>query len=151
MDIPPSMQDDLAAWNDGEGIDLKSWVGCMGNFSLAVGYATLFWPEFVEFERYVLRADFDEAVLRDCERNGADRASIEGFLNHVHLADLHHYDCADKSSDKLLVLGHALREVYEAKLAWQFPKRQFVVELHVPDDKEQLMEYQLSFWQRTRR
>jgi hypothetical protein len=26
--IPESMVDELSRWNDGEGIDLESWVGC---------------------------------------------------------------------------------------------------------------------------
>jgi len=40
----------LAAWNNGDGIDLESWVANEGNFSLAVGYASIFWPAFTLFE-----------------------------------------------------------------------------------------------------
>ena len=46
MEIPISMRAELAAWNNGNGIDLGSWTGCEGRFALAIGYASIFWPEF---------------------------------------------------------------------------------------------------------
>ena len=61
------MKTELAAWNNGQGIDLESWIACVGSFSLAVGYLSIFCPEFVEFEGYILRKDFLKircAVLR---------------------------------------------------------------------------------------
>jgi hypothetical protein len=38
MNIPESMKAELAAWNDGKGSDLKSWIGCEGKFSLAINH-----------------------------------------------------------------------------------------------------------------
>ena len=38
-----STKSELAAWNNGAGIDLESWTGCEGRFALAVGYAAIFW------------------------------------------------------------------------------------------------------------
>jgi hypothetical protein len=67
METPESMKAELAAWNNGAGIDIESWVGCEGNFSLAVGYTTIFWPEFVVFDGYILRKGFSEASLRGFE------------------------------------------------------------------------------------
>ena len=54
MDIPQSMKAELAAWNNGNGIDLESWISCEGRFSLAVGYASVFWPAFTLFEGYIV-------------------------------------------------------------------------------------------------
>jgi hypothetical protein len=54
-EVPVSMKDELQAWNCGKGIDLESWIGCSGSFALAVGYASIFCPEFIEFEDYILR------------------------------------------------------------------------------------------------
>ena len=68
MEITESMKSDLAAWNNGAGIDLESWTGCEGRFALAVGYAAIFWPEFVEFEGYILRKGFSEDALKGFER-----------------------------------------------------------------------------------
>ncbi len=142
------MKAELAAWNGGSGIDLESWIGCEGRFALAVGYATVFWPEFEAFERYVLSKGFTEDTLRGFEREpGATRESVEKVMNHLHLADLQHRGCADVSADKLVVLGRILKEIYEAKLRWQFPERRFEVSFYQPDDPLQLDEYQLLFWQ----
>jgi hypothetical protein len=67
MDVPESMRAELAAWKNGGGIDLVSWVGCEGNFRLAIGYAAIFWPAFVEFDGYLLRAGFSVEALRGFE------------------------------------------------------------------------------------
>ena len=69
-------------------------------------------------------------------------------MNHVHIADIHH-GREDISIDKLLVIGNVLKEIYEAKLHWQFPDRPCSVELFIPDDPDDLTGYQLSFWQKS--
>lgn len=148
MDIPDSMKAELAAWNDGQGIDLESWVGCEGNFRLAVGYAAIFWPEFIEFDGYVLRADFSIESLRSFEKGEPnDRASVEAVMNHLHIADIQHFGCPDASPDKLLRIGTALKEIYEAKLRVRFPSRPCRVSLFVPPDPADLMAYEVTFWQ----
>jgi len=40
--------------------------------------------------------------------------------------------CEDASKDKLLLLGNVLKEVYQAKLLWQFPDRPCSVEFIYP-------------------
>jgi hypothetical protein len=149
MDTPPSMLDELKAWNSGSGIDLESWIGCEGRFTLAVGYLTVFWPEFEEINGYILRRGSSTLEsIREFEADGqSSRLSIEATLNHIHLLNLQYRGCPDSSSDKLLVLGRALKEIYVAKLKWQFPDRPCKVSLFVPPDPEALEEYQLTFWQ----
>ena len=61
--------------------------------------------------------------------------------------DIQHRGCEDISADKLLVLGKKLKDIYEAKLRWEFPDEPCRVELYVPDEPDDLDEYQLSFWQ----
>jgi hypothetical protein len=147
MKVPDSMKAELLAWNNGAGIDLESWIYCEGSFSLAVGYASIFWPEFVEFEGYILRKGFSEASLRTYEeRESSSRKSIEWVMNHLHIAD-RHIDRKDASKDKIFLLGSVLKEIYQAKLQWQFPDRPCIVEFFIPDDPEDLVQYQISFWQ----
>ena len=126
MNTPESMKAELAAWNNGAGIDLESWIGCEGRFSLAVGYASIFWPTFTLIEGYILPQGVSEGSLRSWEQGGRSRQSIEWVINHVHIADIH-YGREDISIDKLLVIGNVLKEIYEAKLAWQFPDRPCLV------------------------
>ena len=148
MKIPPSMAAELQEWNNGKGIDLESWVGCAGNFALAVGYTTIFWPEFVEFDGYILREGFSEEALRSFEgRENQDRKTTEWVMNHLHIADVQHHGCEDISKDKILALGSTLQEIYSAKLKTKFPHSPCMVEFYQPEDEDDLLEYQISFWQ----
>jgi hypothetical protein len=151
MDIPVSMQAELQSWNNESGIDLTSWVGCEGRFGLAVGYCSIFWPDFVLFNGYILRKGFSESALQEFERReGTDRKSVECVMNHLHIADIQYYNCPDISKDKLLFLGARLQEIYEAKLQWQFPDRPYEITLYIPPEEDDLLEYQIYFWQKTR-
>ena len=99
------MISELSAWNNGKGIDLESWIGCSGDFKLAVGYSTIFWPKFVLFEDYILREGFSLESLRDFEKGRAgNKASVEGVMNHLHIADIHCNDRENVSEDKMAFL-----------------------------------------------
>ena len=41
-------------------------------------------------------------------------------MNHLHIADIHYSDQERASKDMILLLGNVLKEIYEAKLQWQF-------------------------------
>ena len=148
MNIPESMLGELNAWNNGKGIDLEGWVACVGNFKLAVGYLSVFWPEFVIFEDYVLRKNFEVSSLRGFEsQKDSTRKSVECVMNHLHIADLQFYGCEDLSKDKAILLGEKLKEMYQVKLACDFPDRECLVEFFQPQDSEDLIGYELTFWQ----
>ncbi len=72
--------------------------------------------------------------------------NIEVTANHLHILDLHHMGCPDASVERIVFLGNLLKEIYRAKLAAEFPNRNFVVNFYEPDDKD-LQEYQLTFYQ----
>jgi len=147
MNIPESMKDELGAWNNGKGIDLEAWVGWQGNFRLAIGYAPIFWPKFVAFEDFILRDGFSIESLRGFEaREGTTPKAVEWVMNHLHIADIH-YGCPDISRDKLIILGSMFKEIYETKLKHDFPDKPCIVEFYQPDDTDDLIEYQISFWQ----
>ncbi|WP_167468383.1 hypothetical protein [Cupriavidus plantarum] len=142
------MTAELQAWNNGKGTDLESWVSCVGNFSLAVGYATIFWPKFVEFDGYILRDGFSEEILRSWElENDRDRRAVERVMNHLHLTDIQHYGCEDLSKDKIQLLGSTLEQIYKAKLNADFPQTSCVVEFYRPENEDDLEQYQITFWQ----
>ncbi|NYZ63416.1 hypothetical protein [Luteimonas deserti] len=148
MNIPDSMREELGRWNNGAGIDLESWVGRMGNYALATGYLTLFWPDFVEHEGYILRRGFSEESLRGFEKQtGSRRKSVEWVMNHLHIADIHCGDEDELTEDKVVVLGRALKQIYEAKLARQFPHSPCIVEFYEPEPGGDLTDYEISFWQ----
>jgi hypothetical protein len=147
------MQAELSNWNDGVGIDLDSWVGCMGSFSLAVDYAAVFCPDFTLFEDYILRGGLlsDQAiqVLRGfAARPGSTSQPVEAVMTHLHPDSLQYLGCEDISADKLVFLGERHKAIHEARLALLFPDRPCTVDFHVPENAADLDEYQLTFWQK---
>lgn len=147
-DTPPSMRDELGTWKDGTEIDLATWITGSGTFGLAVGYSTVFWPRFRVIDKYILRRLVTPEQIRVWESvPGMTSRSVEAMLNHVHMIDMH-YSNEDASPDKLLFVGNVLKEVYQAKLAWQFPDRPCRVQFDVPANKADLAGYELTFWQK---
>ena len=95
--IPQSMVAELAGWNNGNGIDLASWVGCEGNFRHAIGYTQVFWPQFIMHKGYVFKTlstlEALDTSLLGIEENCQSRAEIEWVMNHIHIRDIQHYGC----------------------------------------------------------
>lgn len=146
--LPESMAAELAAWNNGKGIDLESWIGCVGNFKLAIGYSAVFWPGFVLCEDYILRNDVSAESIRKWEvACNYDKRSVECVLNHVHIADMHNAN-DDVSEDKIVFLGNILKQIWQAKLNWQFPDRPCEVSFYEPENRKDLTLFELSFWQK---
>lgn len=150
-DIPASMleEDNFFVWENGESIDLETWVGGEGNYGLAVGYTGLFWPEFEINGKYLLRAGYPKEQLTAWEKaTDSNPQAIEAVINHVHLSDIHMDDDAGLTDDKMIFLGNKLKEIYEAKLSWQFPDRPCVVSFEVREEGGDMEEYQITFWQK---
>lgn len=138
---------ELKDWNNGKGIDPESWVGCLGNYRLAIGYSLIFWPEFVRFEQYILRKGFSVDALRGFEKQpNNDRHSTEAVMNHIHLDSIQHLGCEDASEERFIYLGQVLKQIYETKLKTAFPELSFTV---VFDDSagQKLTDYQITFFQ----
>ncbi len=148
-EIPKSMQPELARWNGGRGISLEDWIGCMGNVDLAVGYCTVFWPKFEIVGKYILTEGWTSEAVEGFEDGpNSTPQSVEWVMNHLHIVDIHCDNGVPATIDHLVRLGTVLKEIYEAKLSWQFPDRPCEVEFYIPDDPENLVEYQISFWQK---
>ena len=139
----------MSKWNHGAGVSLEGWVGALGSFDLAVGYSTLFWPTFEINGKYVFIEGCSKKSIKGFENQaGSTPHSVEWVLNHIHIADVHGNDDDIPTPEHCFFLGNVLKEIYEAKLKWQFPDRPCEVEFYVPEDKDDIIEYQLSFWQK---
>ncbi len=144
------MEKELGAWNNGAGIDLASWISCWGTYQLAIGYTSVFWPKFKLLEGYIVPECTSEESIRGFEETApSNRRDVEWVLNHVHLVDIHYHDVSTGATEERFVwLGNTLREIYSAKLAWQFPDRPCEVEFLIPEDPSNLTAYQITFWQK---
>jgi len=142
-----SLIPELKDWNNGAGIDVESWIGCVGDFQKAIGYSTIFWPQFAEVDGFVVYRGTTREVLQEwLESCKGDRKAVEALVNHLHLVDIHYYGCPDATPERLAFLGRVLKEIYECKLRCRFPGKRFTVRL---DDgpSEDLYDYILTFYQ----
>ena len=138
---------DLPTWNNGAGISVEGWIMCVGTFELAVGYSRLFWPEFVECEGCVFFGEFSvdsyHAFSEQCKGN---RRRIETVMNHRHLFYYFSHAGGSATETQIIYLGRVLKDIWQIKLARDFPGRKFVVNFS-EGPHEGLIEYEVSFWQ----
>jgi hypothetical protein len=138
---------ELPAWNNGDGIDIDSWLRCEGDFPLAIAFSRLFWPSFAEHDGCIFYSEFSLATyhsfLTAC---AGDKASVERVMNHRHILHLFSHPASTVTADQLVFLGKVLKEILAVKLSHDFPNRSF--EIGVDEGPlDDLEDYQLTFWQ----
>lgn len=142
---------ELQAWDEHNGGEesLEGWASCMGSYSLASAYARLVWPQFVEVNGMIFREDVTEPDVESwLAHTQDDRQSVEATLNHLHILDVQHPGIwSEATESQLQFIGQTLRASWAAKLASDFPTRQFVVEF-IEGSKDAPREYQVLFYQR---
>lgn len=118
---------ELAMWNNGKGIAPSDWIFIEGRADHALGYTSLLWPEFVEFEGYVLRGPLDVARLRGWEADGRTRQQVETAMNAFLLEGVFPQDETDAAlkDQQCERLAAIMADMLGAKLAREFPGRRF--------------------------
>jgi hypothetical protein len=138
---------DLPRWNNGKGIDVDSWLACVGNFEHAVAYARLFWPEFTVHEDCVLFAGFNENSFRGfMEQARGNKKAVEAVMNHRHILDLFTAAAPEPSRELVVHLGRVLKDIWSCKLRRDLPSRNVIVSF--PEEgNEDLLDYEITFFQ----
>ncbi len=140
---------ELKRWNEEERISVDGWIRIVGDYDHAIGYSSLFWPAFTEFEDCILFADFSESIFRDFWTHPkANRQSVEAVMNHRHLGDWFGSgpDDPKPTRDQVLYLGRILRDCWDAKLRRDFPDRRIEV-FWSEEFVEDLADYEITFYQ----
>ena len=109
----------------------------LGNFDLAIGYTTLFWPDFVEHDDMVLLSS------RLNEKLDGITSCLEKLHNHLHLLDTHYAGCPGATPEKLEFLGKTIQRCGR-KAVRDFPGVRFAVEFF-GNSSSDLSDYQLTF------
>jgi hypothetical protein len=140
---------ELRSWNNGDGIDPEGWIACAGNFELAIGYTTLFWPDFIRYDDMVfIGSEIDDDGIANInswlESHSGDKTRTEMVINHIHLIETHFSGCPGATAEKLHYLGVKLKEMWTAKLAQDFPGETFSVSLF-GDPSVELSDCQITF------
>lgn len=117
-------------WKKANGDDFSLWDYLFGvaNVEIALGFAKLFWPDFVEYEGGVfLSESFDIDIYKQWQAKlGNDIGAIERAINHQHLDDLLP-GAEEVGIDNLLYLGQTMAEMWENRLRLLYPERRFHV------------------------
>jgi hypothetical protein len=138
---------DLSRWNDGHGIDLLSWIGCVGREDHAIAYAALFWPDFTVHDDCVFldppNVDNFNAWMAQCK---GDRTAVESVTNHRHIVTLFGDSDFDVTKDVVVHLGRLLKDMWSCKLTRDFPDRRMTVEFSEADTDD-LLDYEITVYQ----
>jgi hypothetical protein len=142
---------DIASWEEHNhcSFDPGEWVGAVGSFEHAIGYAFLFWPSFEPYDGCILASGYSEDSYRGFmdQLNGNKRA-VEAVLNHVHIARLFSGVEVPPSRLQVVWLGNRLAEMWRAKLAFEFPGLAIVVSFNGDRMLENVDDYELTAFQR---
>lgn len=125
-------------WRDGfeEPPGLWDYAVHRGGLTMALAFASLFWPDLVEVDGSVFIAEqYDATVYADWRtRLGDQPDAIERVMNHVHLSDLFHPASEDVPPEELDRLAGMMAETWRVALARQFPERDGHVVLESEED-----------------
>ena len=127
---------ELALWNNGRGIAPDHWIFIEGQADHSLGFCALLWPDFVQFEGYVLRGPLDVARLRGWEGGGYKREQIETAMNVFLLEGIFPNDPTVSSLKEIQSerLATIMADMLAAKLARDFPEHRFATFVLNGDD-----------------
>lgn len=138
---------ELSEWNNGTGINLSSWLGCVGRYDHAIAYAALFWPDFCLHDGCVF---LDAPDLGNYDQwmhhSGGNRTSVERVMNHRHIVDVFRNSDFAPTKDIVLHVGWLLKEMWSTKLKRDFPDRPIKVEFY-GTDSDDLLACQITVYQ----
>jgi hypothetical protein len=109
---------------------LQNYIETRGTFELAVAFAELFWPTFVEREGCILRADVfsEERFQQWWAESSGDRRVVECAMNLLHVEDLIPSDTTPLAAEVYGHLAEAIAQMWRARVQLVFPHRRVVVQ-----------------------
>lgn len=115
---------------------LRNYIESCGSVELAVAFAKLFWPDFVEHHECVIRSDGFSAdnFAVWSKRLSGDCAAIERVLNQLHVSELVPSDTTELDVSVIRYLAETITAMWTARVKSLFPERRFVVRLEHADD-----------------
>ena len=139
---------ELKQWNDGKGIDLDGFIGCVGRYDHALGYAAIFWPDFVVYEGCIFVRLPDPANFRDwLAQFRGDLTETEKMINHLHIADMFVNSDYPPTREILRHLGTIVRDMWECRLRRDFPDRRINVQFFEGDSASLVDDYMITVYQ----
>ncbi|MBX3282036.1 MAG: hypothetical protein KF756_06115 [Acidobacteria bacterium] len=128
---------------DTRNFSVLDFVGTFGSPLIALAYAKLFWPDFVEFKGMIFVGDnFDretkdriDAILHSSEAEREDFSGIEKSFNFFEVPSYFFgRHAGDTNEEEDRYLAEKLAEMWKCKLSMDFPERSFVIKLIEPEE-----------------
>ena len=139
---------ELQAWNDEKGISLEGWINCIGRYDHIIGYATIFWPDFVLYEDCIFFETPDRKYYESwLAKYKGDKTRVEGMINHQHVVDLSPNAEFKPTKEIVIHIGRLLKDIWQCKLNRDFPDRRVKVEFCEDVETENLVDYQITVFQ----
>ncbi|MBO0769103.1 MAG: hypothetical protein J2O48_10515 [Solirubrobacterales bacterium] len=106
-------------------VSLWDYAARKGGTTLALAFASVFWPRLIEIDGCILLAErYEPSVFQAWKAQLGDRPeAIERTVNHVHLWDLFDPRDEDVPAGELDYLADVLAATWRAALADRFPDR----------------------------
>lgn len=123
-----------------ENFNTLDFLHAEGSPLLALMYARLFWPDFVEFDQMVFMTDTvedaadQERIQAALQRNSGNRMLVERSFNLREVEDLFGARIGESTDTEDQALMMTLREMWEARLKSLYPDRQFKVLVIPPSE-----------------
>ena len=109
-----------------------------GGMTLAIAFASVFWPKLIEVDGCVLLAErYDPETFRQWrDKLGDERGAIERVINHVHVWDLFNSESHEVPDEQVRALATTIADTWRCALNVQFPERdgEVALALDEPDD-----------------
>lgn len=126
---------------DTTNLGVSDFLWAFGSPVDAMMYLRLFWPDFVQFEGMVFRSESledeeDRRLIREgLKRCAGDKTETEKSFNIVEVPTSLFGRGAAESSDELdTLLTEKIVELWSCRLAFMFPRQEFVVEAVPPEE-----------------
>jgi len=107
---------------------------------LALLFAELFWPNFIEVENMVfLRSEFEDKDDLDrlhqaIEKYDSDKRKVEESFNTIEVPSLFGARMDDTTDEEDLILAKTIASMWKSRLTGMFPTRKFTVKVLGPDE-----------------
>ena len=118
----------LNTFSDINGLTLMNHVANTYNIDMAIGFAALFCPAFVEIENCVFIKEFYNDNIEELKKYYHSTKEIELFVNSWAVSELLHYD-SECSNDKTLEFAKILQYFWQMRVNEVFPNKNIMVEI----------------------
>lgn len=145
---------DLKNWRDvnNSSFSIGDWIGVYATPELMVGFASIFWPEFIVVDGCIFLKDSycKETFETWMESMNGDLEEVQGVMNHTHIYDLFQGEKGKTLNiQQVSYLSKILLSAWSAKIKQDFPDLSVEVQICDYDENDvenSIVGTSVAFW-----